>query len=462
MPPILAHAASGPHRRDRRGQGFGCDGARRVEDALAGGPLSGLVVTRYGYAVPSPPHRDRRGRASGAGRGRRARRRDAFWRRCSGLTPDDLVLCLISGGGSSLLPLPADGLTLADKQAVNRALLKSGAGISEMNCVRRHLSAIKGGRLAAACSPGPSRDPADLGRARATTRSTSRRGRPSPIPPPAPTRSRSSGATASMCPRACWTCSRAGAARRVKPGDPRLAGIDTRMIATPQMALEAAAAVARKRASRRYILGRQHRRRGARCRQGHGGHRPAGGHARPAVRAARACCFRAARPRSRCGARAAAGAMSSSCSSLGVALEGIPGIHAHRGRHGRRRRPGGDRRRPSRRPTAWARAWAQGINAKAALAEQRRPRLLRGARRRRRDRADADQRQRLSRHPDHRAAREGAQRHETPAQRQDRRHARTGEFEPGGHPQPCSMPERMCFGSTSAMARTRITRSATT
>jgi hydroxypyruvate reductase len=70
-----------------------------------------------------------------------------------GLTADDLVLCLISGGGSALLPLPLAGITLADKQAVNRALLASGASIGEMNCVRRHLSAIKGGRLAAACHP---------------------------------------------------------------------------------------------------------------------------------------------------------------------------------------------------------------------------------------------------------------------------------------------------------------------
>src|SRR5262249_28074854 len=70
-----------------------------------------------------------------------------------GLSKDDLVLCLISGGGSALLALPAEGMSLEDKQAVNKALLRSGATISEMNTVRKHLSAIKGGRLAAAASP---------------------------------------------------------------------------------------------------------------------------------------------------------------------------------------------------------------------------------------------------------------------------------------------------------------------
>ena len=74
-----------------------------------------------------------------------------------GLSADDLVLFLVSGGGSALLSLPAPGLTLADKQAINKALLKSGANITEMNCVRKHLSAVKGGRLAAACAPRESR-----------------------------------------------------------------------------------------------------------------------------------------------------------------------------------------------------------------------------------------------------------------------------------------------------------------
>ncbi len=116
------------------------------------GTLSGLVVTRYGYAVPcerieiveaAHPIPD------AAGMRGAERMLDAV----RGLTSDDLVICLISGGGSALLPLPAPGLTLEIKQSLARALLASGATISEINCVRRHLSGIKGGRLAAACHP---------------------------------------------------------------------------------------------------------------------------------------------------------------------------------------------------------------------------------------------------------------------------------------------------------------------
>jgi hydroxypyruvate reductase len=116
-------------------------------------PLSGLVITRYGHGVgelrrievveASHPVPDEAGQRAAA----------RILDMVQGLGPDDLVLCLISGGGSSLLALPAAGLTLADKQAVNRALLRSGAGIGDMNCVRKHLSAIKGGRLAAAAAP---------------------------------------------------------------------------------------------------------------------------------------------------------------------------------------------------------------------------------------------------------------------------------------------------------------------
>src|SRR5437868_10241231 len=117
--------------------------ARAVEEQWPH-PLEGLVVTRYGYGEDckrieiveaAHPVPDEKGRAA-------ARR---ILEKVRGLSADDLALCLISGGASALLALPAPGLTLADKQAVNRALLKSGANISEMNCVRRHLSALTAG-----------------------------------------------------------------------------------------------------------------------------------------------------------------------------------------------------------------------------------------------------------------------------------------------------------------------------
>ncbi len=119
--------------------------------------LSGMVVTRYGHTPVRPegvaarlkvveashPVPDAAGLSAA----------EEILALTQGLTADDLVLCLISGGGSALLTLPADGLSLAEKQAINQALLKSGANIGEMNCVRKHLSRIKGGRLAAACAP---------------------------------------------------------------------------------------------------------------------------------------------------------------------------------------------------------------------------------------------------------------------------------------------------------------------
>ena len=126
--------------------------AAALEDAWPDIALEGTVVTRYGHAVPtrrievieaSHPVPD-------ANSERGAHR---LLQRVRGLRPDDLVLALISGGGSALCAAPASGLTLADKQAINRALLASGATITEMNCVRKHLSAIKGGRLAAAAHP---------------------------------------------------------------------------------------------------------------------------------------------------------------------------------------------------------------------------------------------------------------------------------------------------------------------
>ena len=145
--------------------------ARAVEEHWQG-PLEGLVVTRYGHSVPTQavevveaahPVPDASGREAAA----------RILAMAEGLGADDLALCLISGGGSALLTLPAPGIALADKQAVTGALLRSGAAIGEINCVRKHLSAIKGGRLGAACHPArlvsllisdvPGDDPAVIG-----------------------------------------------------------------------------------------------------------------------------------------------------------------------------------------------------------------------------------------------------------------------------------------------------------
>ena len=226
--------------------------ARAVEDHWAG-RLEGLVVTRYGYAVPcrrieiveaAHPVPDAAGLAA-------AKR---LLEMVQGLSADDLVLCLISGGGSSLLPLPAEGLTLDDKQAVNRELLKCGATIGEMNCVRRHLSAIKGGRLAAACHPArvltllisdvPGDRPIDIASGPTVADPTTCADALAIV--------RRHGI---VLPDAARALLESGRGESIKPGDPRLARAETRMIATPQMALEAAAAVAREAGVTPYILG---------------------------------------------------------------------------------------------------------------------------------------------------------------------------------------------------------------
>jgi hydroxypyruvate reductase len=229
--------------------------AQAVEAAWPGpkSQLGGLVVTRYGYAAPcehieivgaSHPVPNAAGLAA-AGR---------MLELVSGLREDDLVLCLISGGGSSLLPLPAPGLTLHDKQALNRELLKSGATISEMNCVRRHLSAIKGGRLAAACHPArvltllisdvPGDDPIDIASGPTV-------GDPSTCAD-ALAIVRRYGIT---LPAAAQELLRSGGGESVKSDDPRLARAEWRLIAAPQQALEAAADVARAAGFAAHILG---------------------------------------------------------------------------------------------------------------------------------------------------------------------------------------------------------------
>jgi glycerate 2-kinase len=226
--------------------------ARALEDHWDG-PLEGLVITRYGYEVAceriqivqaAHPVPDAAG----------LRATQHIQELVSGLTADDLVIALISGGGSSLLVAPGDGLTLQDKQALNTALLKSGATISEMNCVRRHLSAIKGGRLAAACHPAqvltllisdvPGDNPIDIASGPTVADPTT-----------------CADALAIInryrieLPPAVRALLQSAEGESIKPGDGRLARAETRMITAPQMALEAAAQVARAAGLTPYILG---------------------------------------------------------------------------------------------------------------------------------------------------------------------------------------------------------------
>jgi len=226
--------------------------ARALEDNWPGA-LEGLVVTRYGYNVPcrrieiveaSHPVPDSAGLAA----------TERIRRTVEGLSADDLVIALISGGGSSLLVAPGPGLTLADKQAVNVALLRSGASISEMNVVRRHLSALKGGRLGAACHPArlltllisdvPGDNPMDIASG-----------------PTVPDPTTCADALAIVkrygieVSQAVRSLLESGENETVKPGDPRLAGSEIRMITAPQIALEAAAQVARNAGVTPYILG---------------------------------------------------------------------------------------------------------------------------------------------------------------------------------------------------------------
>ena len=225
--------------------------AKAVEDHWPG-PIEGLVVTRYGHgaackqievieaAHPVPDEA-----------GRHAAKR--IMQMVQGLTEDDLVLCLISGGGSALLALPGEGISLEQKQAINKALLKSGAAISEMNCVRKHLSAIKGGRLALACAP-----------ARVVTLLIS----DVPGDDPDVIASGPTLSDASTCAEALEVLKKyqievpaniqqhleSGRGETPKPDDSRFARNSHHIIATAQDALEAAAATARAAGITPYIL----------------------------------------------------------------------------------------------------------------------------------------------------------------------------------------------------------------
>ncbi len=226
--------------------------AKAVEDNWDG-PLGGLVVTRYDYGVAcdhieiveaAHPVPDQNGLQA-------AQRILAI---AEGLGSDDVMLCLISGGGSALLTMPARGMTLKDKQAVNKALLRCGATISEMNCVRKHLSAIKGGRLAAAAYPAkvisllisdvPGDDPSVIASGPTVFDETTY-----------------ADARAILkkyeieAPENVQRILDDATDETPKPGDPRLAANETKLVALPQASLDVAAKVAQEAGYLPVILG---------------------------------------------------------------------------------------------------------------------------------------------------------------------------------------------------------------
>ena len=159
--------------------------------------------------------------------------------------PDDLALVLISGGGSANWIAPADSLTIADKQALTKALLASGAPISDINTVRKHLSRIKGGRLAARLDPAPSLIAGDLRRAATTILRSSPPARLCPMQPPPRMRWLCSAAGTWTYPRRSEPRSESPTGETPKPGDPVFASAEFRIIARPADSLEAAAAIGR-------------------------------------------------------------------------------------------------------------------------------------------------------------------------------------------------------------------------
>ncbi len=226
----------------------------------ADAPLGGLVVTRYGHIPPRPVGvRQRIDVVEAAHPVPDAAGMAAAQRMLSlthGLTADDLVLCLISGGGSALLTLPVEGVSLHDKQAINSALLRCGASIAEFNVVRKHLSRIKGGQLALACAPAP-----------VVTLAIS----DVPGDDPATIASGPTVADPSTCADALAIVGRygigvskgaldqwqRGALETPKPDHPAFRANVVHLIATPQQALEAAAAQARAAGITPYILSDQ-------------------------------------------------------------------------------------------------------------------------------------------------------------------------------------------------------------
>ncbi len=250
LPPALPERPRG--RTIVIGAGKASAAMARALEANWSGPLEGIVITRYGHAVPctqieiveaAHPVPDQAGLA--------ATRR--ILDKLQGLHEDDLVLCLISGGGSALLTQPAPGLSLEDKQAISKALLRSGANITEMNCVRKHLSVVKGGRLSAAAAPArvvtllisdvPGDDPSVIASGPTVPDPTTREDAIAIL--------RHYGIDA---PKAMeWLNN--PASETPKPGHPAFERCETRFIATPMMSLRAAAEIAERAGYRTIVLG---------------------------------------------------------------------------------------------------------------------------------------------------------------------------------------------------------------
>ncbi|WP_420841672.1 glycerate kinase type-2 family protein [Gemmobacter caeruleus] len=240
---LAAHLPAAPRGRTVViGAGKGAAQLAAAFEALWPGPLEGVVVTRYGYGCATQrirvleaahPVPDAAGLAASA----------ALFQAVHGLTADDLVVALVCGGGSALLPCPPGDLTLEDEAALNRALLASGAPISVMNAIRKQVSRIKGGRLAAACAPArvvslivsdvPGDDPAQVASG--------------PTVPDRMTRTDARALVQSwriaLPPRvADWLAGTEGEAP--DPADPVFAGHEVRVIASARLSLEAAATLA--------------------------------------------------------------------------------------------------------------------------------------------------------------------------------------------------------------------------
>jgi hydroxypyruvate reductase len=302
----------------------------------ADAPLEGLVVTRYHHVPQRPAGLVQRIEVVEAAHpvpdaaGEVAAQR--ILAMAQGLGPDDLVLCLISGGGSALLSLPVEGLDLAGKQQVNKALLASGASISEMNCLRKHLSRIKGGRLAAACAPArvvtltisdvPGDDPSIIASG-----------------PTVPDASTCADALAIVrrygieLPQAIVHALEAGTLETPKPGDPVFNGHEVHMIATPQQSLEAAADAARAAGLQAYILSDEIEGESREVGKVHAAlaravARRGQPFARPCVILSGGETTVTVRPRAEGVARGRGGRAGEFCMGLAQALQGQPGVYA--------------------------------------------------------------------------------------------------------------------------------------